>query len=229
MGGARELPVTLQRRARLAKPGVRGQLRDPAAARRMPGRAHGPLSDREADAAAFEEWRSLLFGIAYRMLGSAADAEDVVQDACVRWLRRGDEPVRSVRAYLVTVVTRLCLDQLGSARAATGDLCRAVAARARRRGRNLGGRTGRLVVARVLGAARGADAARARRLPAPRRLRVLLRRGGALAEPRRRPPADSSVPGRASTSRRGASASTPTCTTAASSPTDSWPPARRVT
>lgn len=70
----------------------------------------------ESDAAAFEEWRSLLFGIAYRMLGSAADAEDVVQDACVRWLGRGDAPVRSVRAYLVTVVTRLCLDQLDSAR-----------------------------------------------------------------------------------------------------------------
>lgn len=75
------------------------------------------MSERsEADAAAFEEWRSLLFGVAYRMLGSAADAEDVVQEACVRWLRRGDAPVRSVRAYLVTVVTRLCLDQLGSAR-----------------------------------------------------------------------------------------------------------------
>jgi RNA polymerase sigma-70 factor (ECF subfamily) len=73
--------------------------------------------EREADAAAFEEWRPLLFGIAYRMLGSAADAEDVVQDACVRWLRRGEEPVRSVRAYLVTVATRLCLDQLDSARA----------------------------------------------------------------------------------------------------------------
>ena len=87
------------------------------AARRTPGRAPGPLPDPEADAAAFEEWRSLLFGIAYRMLGSAADAEDVVQDACVRWLRRGEEPVRSVRAYLVTIVTRLCLDQLGSARA----------------------------------------------------------------------------------------------------------------
>ncbi len=75
------------------------------------------LPDAEADAAAFEEWRSLLFGIAYRMLGSAADAEDVVQDACVRWLRRGGEPIESVRAYLVTVVTRLCLDQLDSARA----------------------------------------------------------------------------------------------------------------
>ncbi len=75
------------------------------------------LPDPEADAAAFEEWRSLLFGIAYRMLGSAADAEDVVQEACVRWLRRGDEPIESVRAYVVTIVTRLCLDQLDSARA----------------------------------------------------------------------------------------------------------------
>ena len=75
------------------------------------------LPDAEADAAAFEEWRSLLFGIAYRMLGSAADAEDVVQDACVRWLRRRDETIESVRSYLVTIVTRLCLDQLDSARA----------------------------------------------------------------------------------------------------------------
>ncbi len=74
------------------------------------------LPDREADAAAFEEWRSLLFGIAYRMLGSAADAEDVVQDACIRWLRRNDVEVRSVRAYLVTIVTRLCLDRLDSSR-----------------------------------------------------------------------------------------------------------------
>ena len=73
--------------------------------------------DLEADAATFEEWRSLLFGIAYRMLGSAADAEDVVQDACVRWLRRRGEPIESMRSYLVTIVTRLCLDQLDSARA----------------------------------------------------------------------------------------------------------------
>src|ERR1700722_17650197 len=74
------------------------------------------LPDVEADAAAFEEWRPLLFGIAYRMLGSAADAEDVVQDASLRWLRRRDREVQSVRAYLVTIVTRLCLDQLESAR-----------------------------------------------------------------------------------------------------------------
>ena len=75
-----------------------------------------PSPDSDADAAAFEEWRPLLFGIAYRMLGSAADAEDIVQDASIRWLRRRGDAVESVRAYLVTIVTRLCLDQLGSAR-----------------------------------------------------------------------------------------------------------------
>jgi RNA polymerase sigma-70 factor (ECF subfamily) len=79
--------------------------------------ARTPLPDLDADTATFEEWRSLLFGIAYRMLGSATDAEDVVQEACIRWLRRGPQPVDSVRAYLVTIVTRLCLDQLDSARA----------------------------------------------------------------------------------------------------------------
>jgi RNA polymerase sigma-70 factor, ECF subfamily len=73
-------------------------------------------ADADADAAAFEEWRSLLFGIAYRMLGSAADAEDMVQETCLRWLQREDRAVESVRAYLVTIVTRLCIDQLGSAR-----------------------------------------------------------------------------------------------------------------
>jgi RNA polymerase sigma-70 factor (ECF subfamily) len=80
-------------------------------------RARTPLPDLDAETATFEEWRSLLFGIAYRMLGSAADAEDVVQEACIRWLRRGLQPVESVRAYLVTIVTRLCLDELDSARA----------------------------------------------------------------------------------------------------------------
>ena len=75
-----------------------------------------PSPDLESDTATFEEWRLLLFGIAYRMLGSAADAEDIVQDASIRWLRRNDRAVESVRAYLVTIVTRLCLDQLDSAR-----------------------------------------------------------------------------------------------------------------
>src|SRR4051812_19507347 len=65
--------------------------------------------------APFETHRPLLFSIAYRMLGSASEAEDVVQDA---WLRaRQDEhaDVRSVRAYLTTIVTRLSIDRLRSA------------------------------------------------------------------------------------------------------------------
>jgi RNA polymerase sigma-70 factor (ECF subfamily) len=67
------------------------------------------------DAATFEGHRPLLFSIAYRMLGSASEAEDVVQDT---WLRaREDEhaDVRSPRAYLTTIVTRLCIDHLRSA------------------------------------------------------------------------------------------------------------------
>lgn len=62
----------------------------------------------------FAEHRPLLFGLAYRMLGSAADAEDVVQEAWLRWERAED--VRTPRAWLSTVVTRLCLDQVKSAR-----------------------------------------------------------------------------------------------------------------
>lgn len=50
------------------------------------------------------------------MLGSAADAEDMVQEACLRWLQRDLQAIESVRAFLVTIVTRLCIDQLGSAR-----------------------------------------------------------------------------------------------------------------
>lgn len=58
--------------------------------------------------------RSYLLGVAYRMLGSASDAEDVVQEALVRASHASD--LRSPRAFLTTVVTRLCLDELGSAR-----------------------------------------------------------------------------------------------------------------
>ena len=58
--------------------------------------------------------RPLLFSVAYRMLGSASDAEDIVQDAWFRY--QGATDVREPKAYLVQVVTRLCLDQLRSAR-----------------------------------------------------------------------------------------------------------------
>jgi RNA polymerase sigma-70 factor (ECF subfamily) len=65
----------------------------------------------------FNQYRVLLFSIAYRLLGSATDAEDIVQEAFLRWLQATDDEVRSPRAYLSTVVVRLCLDQLRSARA----------------------------------------------------------------------------------------------------------------
>ena len=65
----------------------------------------------------FEEHRPALLGLAYRLLGSMWDAEDVVQDAYVRWSRVDRDEVRDPRAYLVTVVSRLARDQLRSARA----------------------------------------------------------------------------------------------------------------
>lgn len=67
----------------------------------------------------YGELRPRAFAIAYRMLGSASEAEDVVQEAFLRMhqtLRR-DEPIASPRAYIATLVTRLAIDQLRSARA----------------------------------------------------------------------------------------------------------------
>ncbi|MBA3528737.1 MAG: RNA polymerase sigma-70 factor [Propionibacteriaceae bacterium] len=69
------------------------------------------------DADAFESLRRYLFAIAYRMLGSASEAEDIVQDAYLRARDVRADEVHSLKAYLATVVTRLCLDQLRSARA----------------------------------------------------------------------------------------------------------------
>ena len=62
----------------------------------------------------FDQHRPLLFSIAYRMLGSVMDAEDVVQEAFLRWQRTSE--VRSPGAYLSAIITRLCIDQLRSAR-----------------------------------------------------------------------------------------------------------------
>src|SRR5215210_199732 len=64
----------------------------------------------------FDRYRPRLFSIAYRMLGSVMDAEDVVQEAYLRWRGASEGDVRSPRAYLSTVVTRLCIDHLRSAR-----------------------------------------------------------------------------------------------------------------
>ena len=59
----------------------------------------------------FEEHRPVLARLAYRMLGSLADADDVLQEAYLRWSRDNREAVQSPRAYLLSVVTRLCIDQ----------------------------------------------------------------------------------------------------------------------
>lgn len=65
----------------------------------------------------FETYRPLLFAIAYRMLGSAMEAEDAVQEAFLRYQATPPEEIRALKPFLTTVVTRLCLDQLKSARA----------------------------------------------------------------------------------------------------------------
>lgn len=65
----------------------------------------------------FEDHRQHCLAIAYRMLGEMAAAEDVVQDAWLRWQRADGEAIRDLRAWLSTVTTRLALDALRSARA----------------------------------------------------------------------------------------------------------------
>jgi RNA polymerase sigma-70 factor (ECF subfamily) len=66
---------------------------------------------------AFDQYRDLLFSIGYRMLGSVADAEDMLQETFVKWQQTPTgEDIRSPRAYLVTIISRLCINHLQSAR-----------------------------------------------------------------------------------------------------------------
>ena len=74
-----------------------------------------PASSQDA-AAVFDPLRPSLVRVAYRMLGSVADAEDVVQDAFLRWLDVDRNAVREPGAFLRRVVTCLCLDRLKSVR-----------------------------------------------------------------------------------------------------------------
>ncbi|XRQ12006.1 RNA polymerase sigma-70 factor [Actinomadura welshii] len=75
------------------------------------------MSDAAEDPAGdpFEEHRNLLFAVAYRMLGTAADAEDAVQDAWLRWAAADRSDVADPRAYLVRIATNVALDRLRSA------------------------------------------------------------------------------------------------------------------
>jgi RNA polymerase sigma-70 factor (ECF subfamily) len=79
----------------------------------MAGLGH---DDTAGAAASFEPLRPKLMRVAYRMLGSVTDAEDAVQEAFIRWMRADRSEVREPEAYLRRSVTRLCLDQLKSAR-----------------------------------------------------------------------------------------------------------------
>jgi RNA polymerase sigma-70 factor, ECF subfamily len=75
-----------------------------------------PMDALAPDAAAdFEPHRKFLGGLAYRMLGSVAEADDVVQDAFLRWREVDRAGVAEPRAYLARVVSRLCLDRVKSA------------------------------------------------------------------------------------------------------------------
>ncbi len=60
----------------------------------------------------FEAYRPYLFAIAYRMLGSAMDAEDMVQETYLRSQRTSQEEISSLKAFLTTIISRLCVDQL---------------------------------------------------------------------------------------------------------------------
>src|SRR5581483_4490487 len=64
----------------------------------------------------FQEYRRLLVGVAYRLLGSVDDAEDAVQEAWLRWSKVDSAQVEDPRAFLVTTVTRLAIDRLRQAR-----------------------------------------------------------------------------------------------------------------
>jgi RNA polymerase sigma-70 factor (ECF subfamily) len=71
----------------------------------------------DSAAEVFQYYRDLLFAVAYRMLGTVADAEDTVQDAWLRWSSAPRDEAADPKAYLVRIVTNTALDRLKSVRA----------------------------------------------------------------------------------------------------------------
>src|SRR5437773_2178971 len=82
----------------------------------LSGGERNQLSMRTDAAETFEAHRPLLFSIAYRMLGTVMDAEDMVQETVLRWQSANRGEIESPKAWLSTVITRLCINQLSSAR-----------------------------------------------------------------------------------------------------------------
>ncbi|MFJ4119852.1 RNA polymerase sigma-70 factor [[Kitasatospora] papulosa] len=74
------------------------------------------MSEQETDQELFQRYRSLLFSVAYRLLGSAADAEDAVQDAWIKWSAADRSQVADPKAYLVRIVSHLAMDRMRSTR-----------------------------------------------------------------------------------------------------------------
>src|SRR2546423_2392632 len=72
-----------------------------------------PVSDKDQ---VFTELRPSLYAVAYHMLANTADAEDMVQESFLRWQKTDESQVRSSKAFLTTIVTRLCIKHLESAR-----------------------------------------------------------------------------------------------------------------
>src|SRR6266699_5909586 len=79
-------------------------------------RSQGESRKRGSKMESFETYRSYLFSIAYRMLGSAMDAEDMVQETYLRFQGTPLDTIRSLKAFLTTIIIRLCVDQLQLAR-----------------------------------------------------------------------------------------------------------------
>src|SRR5712691_7660013 len=73
-------------------------------------------TSRETATEDFETYRPLLFSIAYRMIGSTSEADDLVQETYLRYCTASTGEIRSLKTYLSTIITHLCLDYLKSAR-----------------------------------------------------------------------------------------------------------------
>lgn len=84
----------------------------------LPSQPVGVAVASTASTTGFDAHRPRLLGLAYRMLGSHADAQDVVQDAWLRWNSSRPNDLRSAEAWLVTTVTRLSIDRLRAAKTA---------------------------------------------------------------------------------------------------------------